>query len=94
MSLGDFKSAGSDNNTITCNMGAHNLPDMYTLSPWASGIHIKQIPCAHVTIITYTTTIDSRWSVVYYCTVSVVSIVAIVVYLMFGRSLSILVLNW
>ena len=70
-------------------MGAHNLPDMYTLSPWASGIHIKQIPCALVTIITYTTTIDSPWSVIY-CTVSVVPIVAIVVYLMFGRSLSII----
>ena len=41
----------------TCNMGAHDLPDMYALSPRAcgpraSGIHIRQIPCAHVTTIT------------------------------------------
>ena len=38
---------------ITCNMGAHDLPDMYALGPRASGIHIRQIPCAHVTTITY-----------------------------------------
>ena len=37
----------------TCNMGARDLPDMYALSPRASGIHIRQIPRAHVTTITY-----------------------------------------
>ena len=45
---------------IICNMCSHDLPDMYTLSPWAcgpraSGIHIRQIPRAHVTTITYNT---------------------------------------
>ena len=39
-------------------VGAGFLGDMYTLSPRAcgpraSGIHIRQIPCAHVTTITY-----------------------------------------
>ena len=39
---------------ITCNMGSRDLPDMYALSPqacglWALGIHIRQIPPAHVT---------------------------------------------
>ena len=42
----------------TCNMGARDSPDMYALSPRAcgpraSGIHIRQIPRAHVTTITY-----------------------------------------
>ena len=36
----------------TCNMGACDLPDMYALSPRALGIHIRQIPRAHVTTIT------------------------------------------
>ena len=37
---------------ITCNICTHDLPDMYALSPWASGIHIRQIPRAHgITII-------------------------------------------
>ena len=41
----------------TCNMGARDSPDMYALSPRAcgpraSGIHIRQIPRAHVTTIT------------------------------------------
>ena len=41
----------------TCNMGARDLPDMYALSPQAcgpraSGIHIRQIPHAHITTIT------------------------------------------
>ena len=37
-----------------CNMCTHGLPDMYTLSPHsqASGIHIRQTTCAHVTTIT------------------------------------------
>ena len=39
-------------------MCSRDLPDMYALSPracgpWASGIHIRQIPRAHVTTITY-----------------------------------------
>ena len=39
-------------------MGARDSPDMYALSPRAcgpraSGIHIRQIPRAHVTTITY-----------------------------------------
>ena len=43
---------------ITCNMCTRDLPDMYALSPracgpQASGIHIRQIPRAHVTTITY-----------------------------------------
>ena len=47
---------------ITCNMGAHDLPDMYALSPWACGsqalgIHTRQILCAHVTTITYIYTV-------------------------------------
>jgi len=39
---------------ISCNMCTHDLLDMYALSPRALGIHIRQIPCAHVTTITYT----------------------------------------
>jgi len=38
---------------ISCNMCTRDLPDMYALSPWALGIHIRQIPHAHVTTITY-----------------------------------------
>ena len=34
-------------------MCSRDLPDTYALSPWASGIHIRQIPRAHVTTITY-----------------------------------------
>jgi len=31
-----------------CNMGTHDLPDMYARSPWAAGIHIRQIlGCGH-----------------------------------------------
>jgi len=26
-----------------CDMGTHDLPDMYACSPWALGIHIRQI---------------------------------------------------
>jgi len=40
---------------ISCNMGTRDLPDMYALGPAALGllgIHIRQIPRAHVT--TYT----------------------------------------
>ena len=37
---------------ITCNMCARDSPDMYALIPRASGIHIRQIPRAHVTTIT------------------------------------------
>ena len=41
-------------------MGVHDLPDMYGLSPqtcgpWAVGIYIRQIPCAHITTITQMT---------------------------------------
>ena len=32
-----------------CNMGTRDLPDMYTRSPRAEGIHISQIMRAHVT---------------------------------------------
>ena len=42
---------------ITCNMGGQDLSDMYALSPRASGIHIRQIPPAHVT--TYTCNMGS-----------------------------------
>ena len=34
---------------ITCNMGSQGLPD--NVCPWALGIHIRQIPPAHVTTI-------------------------------------------
>ena len=34
-------------------MDTHNVPDMYANSPQASRMHIRQIPCAHVTTITY-----------------------------------------
>ena len=30
-------------------MGRRDLPDMYARSPRAEGIHIRQIPTAHVT---------------------------------------------
>jgi len=36
-----------------CNMGTHDLPDMYARSPQALGIHIRQITRAHVTTINY-----------------------------------------
>jgi len=43
---------------ISCNICTHDLPDMYALSPQACdpralGIHIRQIPHAHVITITY-----------------------------------------
>ena len=41
-------------------MGARDSSDMYALSPWASGIHIRQIPRAHVTTITCTTLVASQ----------------------------------
>ena len=34
-------------------MGMSGLPDMYTLGPWASGVHIRQATHAHVTTIKY-----------------------------------------
>ena len=42
----------------SCNIGTHDLPDMYALSPRACGpralgIHIRQITHAYVTTITY-----------------------------------------
>ena len=39
---------------ISCNMCTRDLPDTYALSPRALGIHIRQIPHAHVTTYTYT----------------------------------------
>ena len=36
-------------------MCSRDLPDMYALSPRALGIHIMQIPRAHVTTITCNT---------------------------------------
>ena len=36
----------------TCNMGRRDLPDTY-VCPQASGIHIRQIPPAHVTTYMY-----------------------------------------
>jgi len=35
----------------SCNMGTSDLPDMYSQSPRAAGIHIRQITHAHVTTI-------------------------------------------
>ena len=43
---------------ITCNMGSRDLLDMYALSPQVLGIHIRQIPPAHVT--TYTSIPNRR----------------------------------
>ena len=37
----------------SCNMGTRDLPDMYTLSPLALDIHIRQITLVHVTTIKY-----------------------------------------
>ena len=35
-------------------IGTHGLPDMYTLGPWASGVHIRQTTRAHgITCIMY-----------------------------------------
>ena len=34
-------------------MAMKDLPDMYALSPWALGIHIRQITNGHVTSIMY-----------------------------------------
>ena len=45
-----FKSAGSVAYN-SCNTGTHGLPDMYTLSPRALGVHIRQTTCACVTTI-------------------------------------------
>ena len=33
---------------VTCDWGVCNLPNLYILSPRASGIHIRQIPYTHV----------------------------------------------
>ena len=35
----------------SCNTGTRGLPDMYTLSPWALGVHIRQTTPACVTTI-------------------------------------------
>ena len=37
----------------SCNIVTCTLPDMSTLSPRASGVHIRQSTCACVTTITY-----------------------------------------
>ena len=37
---------------ISCNMRTRGLPDMYTLGPRPSGVHIRQTIHAHVTTIT------------------------------------------
>ena len=39
---------------ISSNMGTWEFPDVYVCSPWALGIHIRKIPPAHVSTITYT----------------------------------------
>ena len=53
---------------ITCNMCSCDLPDMYALSlracdPRALGIHIRQIPRAHVTSITWFIVVDCSTTV-------------------------------
>ena len=35
----------------SCNMGTRGLPDIYTLSPRALGVYIRQTTCAHVTTV-------------------------------------------
>ena len=52
-SLGKFLECRKCYIIITCNMCTRDLPDIYALSPRASGIHIRQIPRTHVTTITY-----------------------------------------
>jgi len=47
-------------------MGMSDLPDMYARSPWALGIHIRQITRAHVTTINCSPTI-MYWLA--YCTI-------------------------
>jgi len=49
---------------ISCNMCTRDLPDMYALSPRACGpqalgMHIRQIPHAHVTTITCNTSVHT-----------------------------------
>ena len=39
-------------NYNSCNMGTHGLPNVYTLSPRDSGIHIRQTTRIHVTTTT------------------------------------------
>jgi len=57
---------------ISCNMCTRDLLDMYALSPRALGIHIRQIPRAHVTTITYiytyTYTYTYTYIYIYTCT--------------------------
>ena len=36
----------------SCNMGTWDLPDIFAHNPRALAIHIRQIPCAHVTTTT------------------------------------------
>ena len=48
---------------ISGNMCTRDLPDMYTLSPWASGIHIRQILRAHVTTYTCSPVIQASFYV-------------------------------
>ena len=38
-------------------MSTRDLPDMYTLNPWASGVHIRQTTRVHGITITYLTTL-------------------------------------
>ena len=50
---------------ITCNTGAHDLSDMYVLSPWAHGpwalgIHVRHILHSHVKNITWTPSCTSQ----------------------------------
>ena len=79
-SLGKFLDCRKCYIRITCNMCTRDLPDMYALSPRACGpralgIHIRQIPRAHVTTITYAAyfrpPLRNSWaeSLMIYCTV-------------------------
>ena len=47
-------------------MGSRDLPDMHALSPRASGIHIRQIPPAHVTTYTWSLIVNTISSDVHY----------------------------
>ena len=54
---------------ITCNMCTRDLPDVYTLSrqacsPWVLGIHIRQIPYAHVTTISVSYELSAEYIIV------------------------------
>ena len=51
----------------SCNMGSRGLPDIYTQSMKAKGVHIRQTAGAHVTTITYCLVLDRAHQPAYSC---------------------------